>query len=797
MENREEHIKTGEMGRTGGTGETSNEVKTTGVVAPPLPPPHIEEERLKCLRGLGILNDEPVPLLNMLCDYAVSYTGVTTAAVSLIDRNDVLFKATSSNANLPKQTDRETSFCKYSLLDAEEFFVVPDTLLDPRFANNPKVTGAPFIRFFASVKLTTSSGQAIGCFLLIDTKPGTLSQDQKKFLSKMGKESVKYLEGLQEKKELGRLLFLEKEVYHKLLLSTVGLASSAPTFDEALHRLVLHLDPELGWLSARIRNMQTGGTTGIRYNPLFAEDKELPLLWNTIDSTPSHPGGDAPGTRLISSAPLCPEYCYLVVPVRIRQQLVAVLEFFYLDQRYVDERVREVFNLIAANLAIVAEHELVSTELKYKSEHDAVSSAPNRELFVSKLTKVLQEEAPIQHNRKVLLFCFDVNGFHGISDDFGYEAGVQLLKDIAKRAERFCKPEDFLGRLMGGEFMLTIHGKEPYNETEAIIRRVETTLNGDYQVGEILLNVSMSIGCVVVSSSDNSAVDLIRRAEEAMHLVKNGIRSGVCIADETLAADFMKRREMNSRVKEAVKNKRLTLHYQPIIELASGRIVGAEALLRMLDQDGSIQVADTFISALERTRMLPNVDSWVISEILILLNNSPVIMKKIPDFYFSHNVTPEMIGRPDFQEHFLTNLKSSRIQAKSVRIEITEKALLPNDVALRNNLTILKENGVLVALDDFGTGFSNLQSISQYPIDTIKIDRSFLAGILTKNAPMNSLLTSIIEIAKNFGCTIVGEGIEHKEQADHLLALGCMYGQGYLFGKAMPLTELSALIENQ
>jgi EAL domain-containing protein (putative c-di-GMP-specific phosphodiesterase class I) len=180
-------------------------------------------------------------------------------------------------------------------------------------------------------------------------------------------------------------------------------------------------------------------------------------------------------------------------------------------------------------------------------------------------------------------------------------------------------------------------------------------------------------------------------------------------------------------------------------------------------------------------------------------------------------VTPDVICRKDFHEHFLAQVERSGAPANGIHIEITEQSIIPNNQIpnnqipnnqipnnqipnnqiLINNLKVMKDYGIKVSLDDFGTGYSNLQIIAQYPVDIIKIDRSFLTGIVSGNTVMNNLLRSITDIAKNFGCSMVAEGIEQQAEAEHLLSLGCTHGQGYLFGKAMPLKELHALVMQQ
>ena len=755
-----------------------------------------EEKRPDILSTYGIAGRALETTLKILCEIAATFCGAPIAAITLPEAEnlDLIISHGIEKRAWKSMKEGVRDICSDSLLSQGKVIIVEDTLEDPGFATRSLVTGDPFIRFYAATPMVTGQGEARGCFCVMDTKPGSLNEEQISLLVRLSELTISIMDKEKSTRELARLLHLEKEVYNKLLLSTADLASAAPTFDDALNSLMVHLDPKLGWLSARIRNMQTGGTTGIYYNETLTHDPELPLIWNRIDTTSSHPLGESPVTNFVNSAPLRPEYSHLMVPVRIRDRLVALLELLYPDHRRADPRVREVFNLIAANLAIVAERELINVELKFKAKHDPVSGAATRELFIEKLTVIL-DETQVSNHRQNFLFCFDINGFQSINDDFGYETGVQLLKEVAKQANRLCEPEDFLGRLVGGEFLLLVHNTAPNNGTQALIKRVENTLNGAYQVGDVEINVTMSIGCVILSSPDVPPHELIRRSEEAMHLVKNGTRSGVCIADAEVLEAFQIRRSMDRKMKEAVKSNRMTLHYQPIIEIESGRIAGAEALLRLIEKDGSITAAGDFIGALERTRILPQVDEWVFCDILHTLKTNSELLGSIPGFYVSLNVSPDVVATEAFRDRFLSQLRNESVDPELIHIEITEKALLQNTKQVTSNLKLMKDNGILVSLDDFGTGYSNLHLLAKFPVDIIKIDKSFLAGIVPGNETLNSLLASITDIAKNFGCAMIGEGVEEKSEADKLLSLGCAYAQGYFYGKPMPIDEFKRYVK--
>jgi diguanylate cyclase (GGDEF)-like protein len=754
-----------------------------------------EEARIACLESFGIFNHDHFPLLDILAEHAALLCGTSIAAISLLGRSTLIFKS-SYGLDL-KEISRTHSFCATCIQSRKDFFLIPDAKKDPLYKDNPLVAHEPFISFYASVPLITKRGFAIGCFAVMDPQPRELGEEKIKLLKNLAEVIVDTLEKEREMKESERMLFLEKNVYNKLLKSSATLASMAPSFDTALTDLMASLDPNLGWLSARIRNMQTGGTTGIFYNPDIPEDPELPLIWQKLDTMPSHPTRDVPSTDFINSAPLRPEYSHLSIPVRIRGRLVALLELLYPDHRKTDSRIQEIFNLMAANLAIVAERELVNVELRYKALHDPISGAATRELFLRRLSESL-DAIVVESTSEPILFCFDIDQFQGINDDFGYEFGVQLLVAVKERSQRLCREGDFIGRVVGAEFLMLINQTKGSGDLKSLLRRVAGVLNEPYTVGETTINVHVSIGCVVLTDSQVPPEEIIRRAEEAMRIVKRGKQVDTCIADEVILEAFQKRRFIDRKVREAVGSNRLTMYYQPIVEIETTQVVGAEILIRLIERDGSILPAEEFIDGLERTRLLSRVDEWVLSEAIHCLNDHRGIFRSITGFYLSLNLSPEALSKEGFYAQFFSQIQNAGVSPLAIHLEITEQALLPNNFNVMENIRLLHAAGISLSIDDFGTGYSNLAMLKDFPIDTIKIDRSFLRMNEGGNVGAdNPLLEAIAGIAGHFGYTMIGEGIEKPEQLPLLQKVGCRYAQGYLYGHPMPLGDFLELLKGK
>ncbi len=737
--------------------------------------------------GYEILDKGNDPALDRLTRMAAMICEVPIALISLVDRDRQWFK--SSYGLSLAQSCRDESICAYTILDPDRIFIVPDTTKDPRFATNPLVTGEPYIRFYAGVPMVDSDKIALGSFCVIDRKPKQLSEQQLTLLRMLSEASMDLIDRHRHGIKLTRLLHLEKEVYSKLLLSTSDLVTTASTFDDALTFLTQNLDPNLGWLSLRIRNMQTGGTTGISYNASLPADPELPLLWQHIDSMARHTAETSTRTEFINSAPYRQEYSYMVVPVRLKERLVALIELIYPDHRKLEARVGEVFELLASNLSIIAERELVLLELKHQVSHDSLTGTANRNVIMTAVEAAIRECDPLKPDSAV--FFFDIDGFKDVNDNFGHETGDRLLKEISKRLEGVCRKNDVLGRLSGDEFVLLARQIDIESGLGPVLERIQRTLSQSYMVGELEIRVNSSIGCAVIDDSGITPNELLRRAEEAMYLVKNGFNKGFCIADEEVVKKFQIRRSIDHKVKDAVENNRFFLAFQPIINLQTGENAGVETLLRILEKDGTEMEAREFIQAIERTRFMARVDEMVMTEALrTFASGQPRDLLNTKGFRFSVNVSPPILSTKGYAANCLKQLQSTGIPPSSLMIEIIESDLVALNETVMRNLSELREKEVRIALDDFGTGYSNLHNLASLPVDIIKIDKAFIRGATSGDLARTGLLNAIIGIGKNLGYEIVAEGIEEEGEANYLKALGCQYAQGYFFGKPMPIEQI-------
>ena len=763
---------------------------TCGGPAPaPLPPN--EETRIAKLMGYEILDTSNDPMLDRLTEIAAMVCETPIALISLVDKERQWFK---SAYGLPvKETPRDVSVCAHAILDPEKPFIVGDLSKDPRFATNPLVTGEPYIRFYAGIPLVDREKIPLGTFCVIDRKPKELSELQIAMLRKLSEVAINRIMDYRSNTRLTRLLHLEKEVYNRLLHSSSELSSTATDFDTALSYLINNLDVNLGWLSARILNMQSGGSTGILYNTAIPSDPDLPALWQKIDTLPAHPHTIGSKTEFISAGSDKNEFSYMVVPVAIRDRLVAIIELVFPDHRQIDPRIEEVFDMMASNLGIIAERELVAIELRHQATHDQLTGAANRTVILRSIQEAILECDALEPDSVVLFF--DMDGFKDVNDNFGHETGDRLLKEITARLMTVCRSNDMLGRLSGDEFILLARGIEIESGIAPLLERIARTLDNSFMLGELEIRVEASIGAAIIDNPDITANELIRRAEEAMYMVKRGERKGFCIADEEVIRDFQIRRNLDHKVKDAFRHNRFLLHFQPIVELSTGRVSGSEALARLLRKDGSIMPASEFIQAIERVRYLSQLDEWALAEML-RLTATPFCQSMLSEHgcRMSVNISPPILSTKGYAEKCLAQLRVAGFPPESLPLEIIESSMLQPHKLVIENLSELRKGGVKIALDDFGTGYSNLLQVSKLPVDIIKIDKEFISGIKPGPSKSNELLTAMVGIGKSLGFLIVAEGVETKQQADFLKLIGCTHAQGYLYGKPMPLEAMKKLM---
>ena len=673
-------------------------------------------------------------------------------------------------------------------MSSQKIFVIPDALADPRFKDSVMVVSDPFIRFYASAQLVSDDGYVLGCLAVADHVPRDPSQELLSTLDHLSAVVMTFAELNRTSTILHQLFSMDRDFHARLLRASRDLGESSQSTDELLLRLINCLDPKFGWLSARIMNLQTG-TIQIMANPELARGVEIPDLWNVVginDTDTEKKGGNLP---YISSAPINPAWFRLVIPISVRKKHLATFEFIYPEGRFSKRVANDILHLMASNLMVISELVLGDHYFREQLTIDPETGASNRSQIMDGMAQLIRQADYNRPNAAVLYI--DLNNFQEVNDAFGYLVGDSLLKAIAARLMGIRRKNDVLGRLSGDDFIILAKDMSINDgDLDALISSIHSCFDQPFDALGHEVHVSANIGAVVLTDPRITTEKLLRNAEKAMSKVKSGQLRRAYIAEIDMLQELDTRRGMDSKFRKAFLGNSLTLHYQPIVELESCRVCGAEALLRITEADGTIISAGEFLHSLIGQDLLMSIDEWVMLESIKNFNQHSAELMKTDEFFLSINITPETLSRLDYASSCLTLMQCGQIPAKSFVLEISENSILTSSDIVLDNLNIFHEAGVGIAVDDFGTGFSNLERLATLPVNYLKVDRSLIAAMGMGAKKREALLTTACAIGTNLGFAIVGEGVEGQDEADFLKTLGCKYAQGYLYGKAMPMKDL-------
>ena len=417
---------------------------------------------------------------------------------------------------------------------------------------------------------------------------------------------------------------------------------------------------------------------------------------------------------------------------------------------------------------------------------DPLTGLPNRRGLLERLEQALNQ--PTHHIG--LIFC-DLDRFKDVNDRYGHAVGDALLLEISQRMQTVLRENDTLVRLGGDEFVLLVD--QLHNEAGALqlAERLQRCLAVPWRHGGDEFSLSMSMGIAFSSCTDPasnnslSAEELLRRADLTMYDVKSNGRDGIAVY--SIASDRRVQQIVSVRqqVEQALRHDRLLLHLHPLVDLHSGAVLSAEALVRLRTAADDLISPETFIPVAERSGLIVPIERWVMDQSLRLLADWQA---ENHGWGVAINVSPQHLEREEMAGELLQLQQDWGIDLTRVTLDITETVLLQSNAHTHHNLTALRQAGVRIALDDLGTGYSSLAWLSAFPIDVVKLDRSMIAG-LDSDQPRTTMVRGFVQVFQDLGLSVVAEGIETEHQRQALLAMGCSLGQGYLFGRPCPLHQ--------
>lgn len=416
--------------------------------------------------------------------------------------------------------------------------------------------------------------------------------------------------------------------------------------------------------------------------------------------------------------------------------------------------------------------------------HDALTGLPNRALFQE---RIRQDLAQVKTGTSLALHCLGIDRFKAINETLGPQVGDALLVAVGERLRAEVRDTDTVARIGGDEFAVIQAAPQSIEEIEALAKRILAALSEPFDLGKDTVSVGTSIGIAVGPSDGEDAEQLLINADMALYRTKSVGRGTFGFFEQSMHERLQKRHQIIMGLHEAIANDKFELHYQPIVNVKTRRIVGCEALIRWSHPVRGLIPASEFIPIAEECGLIGQIGEWVLRRACTEASLWP------DDIWVAVNVSPAQFRDPDLVEKVTNAAKT--LPLSRLILEITETLLMKDRDTASQTLEQLRRMGVRFSIDDFGTGFSSLSYLQSFPFDKIKIDRSFVSAV--SNVKRSSTLRrSIIQLGYNLGMTSVAEGVETEDQLDMLRAEGCVEAQGFLFSRAVPAAKLRTLFSS-
>jgi diguanylate cyclase (GGDEF)-like protein len=524
-------------------------------------------------------------------------------------------------------------------------------------------------------------------------------------------------------------------------------------------------------LAERIRRERVGvGASG----QAIQEDRVV-TLYDYGSSSRSNPASAQAGVQAAMAA-----------PVRRQGAVVGslVIGSYRPGHRFTDEE-REALEALAENASIALTDAAMVEAAFHQAFHDSLTGLPNRAAFLERLEHALAiaERSGVP----VGVLFLDVDRFKTVNDSLGHVAGDELLVAVARRLESCLRDGDTPARFGGDEFAVLLEGVGGAAEAAVVADRILAELRKPFAIAGRQLALSASAGISIASSRED---DVLRDADLAMYSAKSGGRDRYEAFEPEMHEALVERLALESDLRDALERDEFVVHYQPIVDLATGDILGAEALVRWAHPVRGLVAPGAFIPLAEETGLIVPIGRHVLRAACV---QAVRWLDRHGELTMAVNLSGTQLKQPDLVGDVAEALRDSGLDASHLVLEITETVLMSDDEATMTRLRELKKLGVRLAVDDFGTGYSSLQYLRDFPLDQLKVAKSFVDG-LGGAAQGVALARAIVELGESCQLDVVGEGIELVEQREGLLELGCRIGQGFLFARPADADTIDALL---
>lgn len=709
-----------------------------------------ELDRLKALTDHGLDREGLIRNLDPVVRIAARMFGMPIAAVNMIGSDHVFFAAAFGAGEMDMR--REVSFCAHAI-NQDGVMVVPDASRDERFHDNPLVTGEAQLRFYAGARLLSPDGLALGALCVCDHQPhDDFSEEDQR-----------------------RLLELAHMVSDRLELRRIETIShqTRPNFEEYAG----HSQTPVVWFDASMQIVAWNQAAADSHGYVLADGPGMPVQ-------DLFPHSERRAFRdMVAIAVQEGSVDHLAAPADMHglrkdgTQFLLGLSLFGWKEAGVMH-----FEVILKDISMPTSQVV---EQQSRTSLDALTGLPNRGRFY----RSVDDELMIPQPAAVVML--DLDNFKDINDTLGHTVGDAVLKEIAGRLASLAEGPGLVARIGGDEFALLFPRLDQPEQAVLLADQVIAVVGQPIQVLGHLVRVAASAGVALSPLHAHEALELVSDADLALFKAKTMGRGRTCLFTPALRLEAVSRRLYALELHRAVDEGEFLLYYQPQVNLGSGEITGAEALIRWNHPQRGVLAPIAFLPALEGGTLAATVGAWVLDEACAQLaywrrQGASILRIGVNLFSVQFHVGNLVVG-------VMETLARHGLPPEALELEITENIALASDEGVLQTLQALKEYGVGIAFDDFGTGYASLSLLKSYPLTRIKIDRTFVNGML-QHKQDDSVVCATLDIAHGFDLQSIAEGIETQAQYAYLKAKQCEEGQGYLFGKPMPAAAFSALI---
>jgi diguanylate cyclase (GGDEF)-like protein/PAS domain S-box-containing protein len=455
------------------------------------------------------------------------------------------------------------------------------------------------------------------------------------------------------------------------------------------------------------------------------------------------------------------------------------------------ERTRDKFVGTYGTARDISERKEHEQQINFQAYHDLLTHLPNRALLKDRLNLGIAQAR--RNKRKLAVMFLDLDRFKLVNDTLGHSMGDRLLKAVANRLQSCLRRGDTLSRFGGDEFTLLLPEVRTRDDVVVIASKILDRLNSPFVIDGHELFVGASIGIAMYPEAGDTGETLIQNADIAMYHIKGRGKNGYQFFSEEMNHKFSTRLTTERELRNGLAQGELRVYYQPQVSLSTGRIAGVEALVRWQHPARGVVEPIEFLPVAEETGLITQIDEFVQQQ--AFEDVAGWRSAGLGDINLSVNLSTTQLEQESFVERFTSMLEASGLEPSAVKLEITEHTLMQDMEVIIPKLKEMRKRGLCIAVDDFGTGYSSLSYLQQFPITTLKVDRTFVSDIRADNSDA-SIVNAIVAMARGLNLELIAEGVENRTQLKYLRSQGCSEAQGFIFSRALPAQEIVELLRN-